>query len=225
MSGMSGQCDDDDNNSLNSSFWSDGGHEELLLEASEQEKADGIERRTADEGSGGTDGDDEGSCSSCDSPGLSLLTSGYGTSRPEEPDLGTCSGDQVDRDSGGDLSELGDHGDDDEDGRRLVCSHFWLEEPAAAPPQSRSPEGPGAAGGDGEVKVSEEEDLKDDEGGDEEGVSGLAMGERFGEGGCVDADRHERPEEEQKPQEADGCPCEQDIRFLHSRSNCSHLGT
>ncbi|CAF90560.1 unnamed protein product, partial [Tetraodon nigroviridis] len=91
---MSGQCDDDDNNSLNSSFWSDGGHEELLLEASEQEKADGIERRAADEGSGGTDGDDEGSCSSCDSPGLSLLTSGYGTSRPEEPDLGTCSGDQ-----------------------------------------------------------------------------------------------------------------------------------
>ncbi|CAF87923.1 unnamed protein product, partial [Tetraodon nigroviridis] len=51
-----------------------------------------------------------------------------------------------------------------------------------------------------------EEDLKDDEGGDEEGVSeGLAMGEGFGEGGCVDADRHERPEE-QKPQEADGCP-------------------
>lgn len=236
---MYAECDDDDKNSLNSSFWSDGededeeeveiermvgkeawkSAEEPLVEASEEEKSDAKESKGSEEGSGGADGDDEGS--SWDSPALSFLTSGYGTSRPEEQD---CTAEQVDQHSRADLSELRD----DEDDLRSVCSHFWFQEPGVTLPQNLSPEpggpgGPGAAGGDGESK-------------DEECVSErFTMGEEIVEGGRVDADQHERPEEEEEQElqeaaesgQSQESPCEQDITFidstLDSRSNYSKL--
>lgn len=234
MTKMYAECDDDDKNSLNSSFWSDGEHEheeeveiermvgkealksaeEPLLEASEEEISDAKERKVTDEGSGGTDGDDEESCSICDSPGLSLMTSGYGTYRPEEQEVGDCTGDQVDQDSRGDLSELRDEDDD----RRSVCSHFWFEEPGVTFPQSLSPEpaGPGAAGGDGEVTISEEGEVKDDGCEDEECVvERVTMDEKIVEGGRVDADQQERPEEEEQQLQESESPCEQD-KFIDS---------
>lgn len=250
MSKMYAECDEDDKNSLNSSFWSDGEHEdeeeveiermvgkealrsaeEPLLEASEEEKSDAKESKMTDEGSGGTDGDDEASCSGCDSPGLSLMTSGYGTYRPGEQEVGDCRGARLDQDSRGDLSELRD--DDDEDDRRSVCSHFWFEEPGVTRPRSLSPEpaGPGAAGGDGEVKISEEGELKDDE---ECVLERFMMDEKIVEGGRVGGDQHERPEEEKELQQAAESDeskeshWEQDIRFIDSnvdsRSNCLKL--
>lgn len=232
---MYAECDDDDKNSLNSSFWSDGEHEdeeevkiermvgkealksaeEPLLEASEEEISDAKESKVTDEGSGGTDGDDEESCSICDSPGLSLMTSGYGTYRPEEQEAGDCTGDQVDQDSRGDLSELRD----DDDDRRSVCSHFWFEEPGVTFPQSLSPEpaGPGAAGGDGEVTISEEGEVKDNGCEDESCVvERVTMDEKIVEGGRVDADQQERPEEEEQQLQESESPREQDIKFLDS---------
>lgn len=240
MSKMYAECDDEDKNSLSSSFWSDGEHEdeeevermvgeeavksaeEALREAS---ASDAEESKVREEGSGGTDGDDEESCSSCDSPGPSLMTSGYGTYRPEEQDVGDCTGDQ---DSRGHLSELRDDEDGDEDDRRSVCSHFWFEEPGRTFPPSLSPE-PGGPGADGGVKSSGEGEFKDDGRADEGGaLERFTMGEGIVGGGRVGAGQHERPEEEQELPEAanqsrDESPCEQDIRFidstLDSRSN------
>lgn len=237
MSKMYAECDDDDRNSLNSSFWSDGeeedeeeeeveiermvgkealkGAEEPCVGASEEEKSDAKGSEVPDEGSGGTDGDDEES--GCDSPGRSFLTSGYGTYRPEEQD---CTGDQLDQDSRADLSELRDDEDDDDD-LRSVCSHFWFQEPGLTLPQSLSPE----PGGPGEVKISEE-----GESGEEECVlERITVGEEVVKGGSVDAEEEE--EEEQELQEAaeseqsQESPCEQDVAFidstLDSRSNYS----
>lgn len=234
MSNMYAECDDDDRNSLNSSFWSDGEHEdeeeveiermvgkealgsaeEPLVEASEEEKSDAKGTKVPDEGSDGTDGDDEES--SCDSPGRSFLTSGYGTSRLEEQD---CTGDQLDQDSRADLSELRD--DEDDDDLRSVCSHFWFQEPGLTLPQSLSRE----PGGSGEVKISEE-----GQSGDEDCVlERIAVGEEVVKGGSVDAEEEEEQElqeaaESEQPQES---PCEQDITFidstLDSRSNYSKL--
>lgn len=246
MSKMYAECDDDDKDSLNSSFWSDGEHEdeevverlvgkkalkraeELLLEAPEEEKSDVKESKVTDQGSDGTDGDDEEGCSSCHSPGLSLMTSGYGTYRPEEEDAGDCTADQVDQDSRGDLSELRD--DEDDDDRRSVCSHFCFKEPGATLPQSLSPEPGGPAAAGGEVKISEEGEFNDDGCEDEERFT---RGEKIVEGGRVDAAQHESPEEEQQLQDAaesdepKESPCEQDIRFIDSedsRSNCQTPG-
>lgn len=246
MSKMYAECDDDDKDSLNSSFWSDGEHEdeeeverlvgkkalkraeELLLEAPEEEKSDVKESKVTDQGSDGTDGDDEEGCSSCHSPGLSLMTSGYGTYRPEEEDAGDCTADQVDQDSRGDLSELRD--DEDDDDRRSVCSHFCFKEPGATLPQSLSPEPGGPAAAGGEVKISEEGEFNDDGCEDEERFT---RGEKTVEGGRVDAAQHESPEEEQQLQDAaesdepKESPCEQDIRFIDSedsRSNCQTPG-
>lgn len=236
MSKMYAECDDDDRNSLNSSFWSDGEREdeeeveiermvgkealksaeEPLVGASEEEKSDAKGREVSDEGSGGADGDDEGS--SCGSPGRSFLTSGYGTYRPEEQD---CTGDQLDEDSRADLSELRD--DEDDDDLRSVCSHFWFQEPGLTLPQSLSPE----PGGPGEVKISEEGESREEEC----VLERITVDEEVVKGGSVDAEEEE--EEEQELQEAAGSeqsqesPCEQDITFidstLDSRSNYSKL--
>lgn len=233
MSKMYAECDEDDRNSLNSSFWSDGEREdeedveiermvgkealksaeEPLVGASSSEKSDAKGREVSDEGSGGTDGDDEGS--SCGSPGRSFLTSGYGTYRPEEQD---CTGDQLDEDSRADLSELRD--DEDDDDLRSVCSHFWFQEPGLTLPQSLSPE----PGGPGEVKISEEGESREEEC----VLERITVDEEVVKGGSVDAE-----EEEQELQEAAGSeqsqesPCEQDITFidstLDSRSNYSKL--
>lgn len=236
---MYAESDEDDQNSLNSSFWSDGelqdeeevkierlaqteawkSAEESLLEASEEEKADGKESKVTDGGSGGTDGDDEDqeSCSSCDSPVLSFLTSGYGTYRPEEEEAGDCAGDRVDQESRGHLSELRDDGDD----HCSVCCTTWSEEPGVTFPQNLSPEraGPGAPG---EMIVSEEEGDFKDEGCKVE--DRFMMDEETVEVGSVDADQHERPEEKQELKEAaesDESPCDQDIRFIDSKVDFS----
>lgn len=236
MSKMYAECDDDDKNSLNSSFWSDGEHEdeeeveiermagketlksaaEPLLEASEGIKSDAKESKGTDEVSGGTDGDDKESCTSCDSPVLSLLTSGYSTYRLEEQEVGDCMGDQ---DSRGDLSELRDNEDD----RRSVCSHFWFEEAGVTQSLSPEPAGPGAAGGAGEVHISEEKEFKDEGCEDKDCVlKRILVGDKIVEGGRVAANQHERPEEEQQLQEAAESEeskeslCEQHIRFINS---------
>lgn len=233
MSKMYAECDDDDRNSLNSSFWSDGGREdeeeveiermvgkealksaeEPLVGASEEEKSDAEGREVPDEGSGGADGDDEGS--SCGSPGRSFLTSGYGTYRPEEQD---CTGDLLDEDSRADLSELRD--DEDDDDLRSVCSHFWFQEPGLTLPQSLSPE----PGGPGEGKMSEEGESREEEC----VLERITVGEEVVKGA-----EEEEEGEEHELQEAAGSeqspesPCEQDITFidstLDSRSNYSKL--
>lgn len=235
MSKMYAECDNDDRNSLNSSFWSDGEHEdeeeveiermvgkealksaeEPLVGASEEEKSDAQGSEVPDEGSGGTDGDDEES--SCDSPGRSLLTSGYGTYRPEEQD---CTGDQLDQDSRADLSELRD--DEDDNDLRSVCSHFWFQEPGLTLPKNLSPE----PGGPGEVKISEEGEARDEEC----DLERITVGEEVVKVGSVDAEEEEKEEEDQELQEAaesQESPCEQDITFINStldsRSNYSKL--
>lgn len=239
---MYAESDDDDKNSLNSCFWSDGepqdeeevkierlvgiedlkSAEEPLLEASEEEKSDLKESKVTEEGSGGTDGDDEDEerCSSCDSPVLSFMTSGYGTYRPEEQEAGGCTSDCVDEDSRGHLSELRD----DEDDHCSVCSNIWFEGPGVTFPQSLStePADPGVAGGAGEMIISEEEgDLKD------EGCiveDRFMMDEKIVEGGSDDADHYERPEEKQELKEAaesNESPCDQNIRFIDSKLDFS----
>lgn len=244
---MYAESDDDDKNSLNSSFWSDGEPQdeeevkierlveiealrsaEAPLEASEEEKSDLKVSKVTKEGSGGTDGDDEDedededkeSCSTCDSPVLSFMTSGYGTYRPEEQEAGDCTSDCVDQDSHGHLSELRD----DEDDHCSVSSNIWFEGPAGTFPQSLSPEpaGPGAAGGAGEMIISEEEGDFKDEGRIAE--DRFTMDEKIAEGGSVDADHHERPEEKQELKEAaesNESPCDQMIRFIDSKVDFS----
>lgn len=74
------------------------------------------------------DVDDEESCSSsCDSPAPSLMTSGYGTYRPEEQEGGDYRDDhtitEFDQDSRGDLSEVRDDEEDD----RSLCSFSWFD--------------------------------------------------------------------------------------------------
>lgn len=69
------------------------------------------------------DDEDEESCSSsCESPAPSLMTSGYGTYRPEEQEGGDYRDDhtitEFDQDSRGDLSEMRDDEEDD----RSLCS-------------------------------------------------------------------------------------------------------
>lgn len=148
----------DDKNSLNSSFWSDGEREEeeeveierviseedskpvgaaedSPQEASEEEKPETNNKGNMDgdslEGGRDDDEDDEESCSSSsDSPAPSLMTSGYGTYRPEEQEGGDYRDDhtitEFDQDSRGDLSEMRDDEDDDEDDDeeddRSLCS-------------------------------------------------------------------------------------------------------
>lgn len=238
---MYAESDDDDKNSLTSSFWSDGERqdeeeveieklvgkealksaEEPLLEATEEERSD-VKGSKVTEGSGGTDGDDEESCISCDSPVLSFMTSGYGTYRPEEQEAGDGTGNQVDQDSRGDLSELRD----DEDDHLSVCSNFWFDESGGTFPQSLSPEpaGPEAASWAVAVNISEEEGgFKDQGPEDEECVEDrFMMDQKIVEGGSVDADQHERPDKEkQELQETDEFPCDQDIRFIDSRVDLS----
>lgn len=131
---------DDDKNSLNSSFWSDGEREEeeeeiermiheedsqpvadaedAPREASEAEKPD-LNKHDSESGEGfkesKMESSDEESCSSS-SPALSMLTSGYGTYRPEEPEGADYRDDhtitEFDQDSQGDLSEMRDDEDD-----------------------------------------------------------------------------------------------------------------
>lgn len=227
--------DDDDKNSLNSSFWSDGECQdeekveierlvgkkalksagEPLLEATEEERSD-VRGSKVTEGSDGTDGDEE-SCTSCDSPVLSYMTSGYGTYRPEEQEAGDGTGDQVDQDSRGDLSELRD----DEGDHFSGCSNFWFEKSGVTFPRGLSPE---AASWAVEVNILEEEGgFKDQVPEGEECVEKRFMiDQRIVEGVSVDADQHERPDEEKQGlQETDGFLCDQDIRFIDSQVDVS----
>ncbi|XP_034756968.1 ABC transporter F family member 4 isoform X2 [Etheostoma cragini] len=82
----------------------------------------------------GSNGDDEQSCSSSsDSPAPSLMTSGYGTYRPEEQEGGDSRDNhtitEFDQDSRGDLSEIRDHEDDD----RSLCSFAGFDVEATVP--------------------------------------------------------------------------------------------
>ncbi|XP_075994578.1 uncharacterized protein hyls1 isoform X1 [Genypterus blacodes] len=131
------ESDDDDKNSLNSSFWSDGEREEeqeeierLIMkdsgpvagteddprEASEAEKSD-LSKQDAVSGESLEESEMESGKEErrSNSPALSMLTSGYGTYRPEEPEGGEYRDDRTvtefDQDSQGDLSEMRDDED------------------------------------------------------------------------------------------------------------------
>lgn len=95
-----------------------------LQKASEEEKPELINQgdfhreSLEDETDDDDDNDDEESCSSSsDSPAPSLMTSGYGTYRPEEQEGGGYGEDhtmtELDQDSEGDLSEMRDDEGDD----------------------------------------------------------------------------------------------------------------
>ncbi|XP_035856352.1 ABC transporter F family member 4 isoform X3 [Sander lucioperca] len=113
-----------------------GDAEDPHKEASEEEKPElnnqvNISRDTLE---GGSNCDDEESCSSsCDSPAQSLMTSGYGTYRPEEQEGGDYRDDhtitEFDQDSRGDLSEIRDDEDDD----RSLCSFARFDVEATVP--------------------------------------------------------------------------------------------
>lgn len=139
---------EDDKNSLSSSFWSDGDKEEeeeevepeRMLEskpatdeddslqgASQEVKPELNDQRSfssesLDEGSNSDEEEEEeeGCSSSSDSPAPSLMTSGYGTYKPEEQEGAEYRDDhtitEFDQDSRGDLSEMRE---DEEDSRSL----------------------------------------------------------------------------------------------------------
>lgn len=240
------QLDDEsdyDKNSLNSSFWSDGEREEeeeeeeviervigeedskpaeeSLQEASEEGKP-GLNNMSEESSEGGSDDDDEKSCSSsCDSPAQSLMTSGYGTYRPEEQDGGDYRDDRsdeaFDQDSRGDLSEMRD---DEEDGRSL-CSFggFDVEPGGRDYSETRPPSVLADAEPEAQVAAEEEEEEKFKDtvfkkevtnvtSGEQPHVAvnddKLIMDEKNLEGGSVDAEggnQHERPEEEEEVRE------------------------
>lgn len=143
---------DDDKNSLNSSFWSDGEKQEdeeeevervidkedsrpvaeaedSRQETSEEEKPELFVQEDFHRESLEDDDDEERCSSSSDSPAPSLMTSGYGTYRPEEQEGGGCGDNhtmtEFDQDSRGDLSEMRDDEEDD----RSLCSFggFYTE--------------------------------------------------------------------------------------------------
>ncbi|XP_035493335.2 probable serine/threonine-protein kinase kinX isoform X2 [Scophthalmus maximus] len=96
------------------------GAEDSIQEASEEEKPEVNiqENFTGESSRGGSDDDGEGNCtSSCSSPALSRMTSGYGTYRPEEQGRGDYRDDhtitEFDQDSRGDVSEMRDKEEDD----------------------------------------------------------------------------------------------------------------
>ncbi|XP_070842489.1 uncharacterized protein hyls1 isoform X1 [Chaetodon trifascialis] len=89
-----------------------------------------------EEEDGDDDDDDESCSSSCDSPAPSLMTSGYGTYRPEEQEGGDYRDDhtitEFDQDSRGDLSETRD----DEEDSRSLCSFGGFDIEPAEPDYS-----------------------------------------------------------------------------------------
>lgn len=244
---------DNDKNSLNSSFWSDGEHEEeeeeevetervigeedskpaaeSVLEASEEEKPELKERIMSGESSesGSDDDDDEGCSSSCDSPAPSLMTSGYGTYRPEEQDGGETACDQ---DSRGDLSEARD--DEEEDDGRSLCS-FELDysetRPLSVSADAEHEAHAAARGDDGLVDITHMNagDNKDPaEEGEFKDVSfeNEATNVTSEEGGRVDAEggkQYERPEEvvqeleEENNVESEESSSNKDIKFIDSK--------
>lgn len=135
---------EDDKNSLNSSFWSDGENqgddeeeeveikrlidkdstkpaaEDFLQDASEEETIrPNLQTNVSEENVDDSDESrsDAGSCSG--SPAPSLMTSGYGTYRPDDfRDNHTIT--EFDQDSRGDFSEMRDDYDDDDDDDRSL---------------------------------------------------------------------------------------------------------
>ncbi|XP_051239635.1 probable serine/threonine-protein kinase kinX isoform X1 [Dicentrarchus labrax] len=152
-----------------------GGAEDSLREASEEEKPElneaNVSRESLEGGSDG-DGDDEdeeeSGSSSCDSPAPSLMTSGYGTYRPEEQEAGDYRDDhsitEFDQDSRGDLSETRD---DDEEDDRSLCSFggFDIEPAELSALADAEPEANVACCGDDGLR--EEVDTKPEEDKDE----------------------------------------------------------
>ncbi|KAK9540728.1 hypothetical protein VZT92_003162 [Zoarces viviparus] len=108
-----------------------GDAEDSHQEASEEEKSE-LNNQVNISGEslegGNNDGDEEERCSSSsDSPAPSLMTSGYGTYKPEELEGGDYRDDhtitEFDQDSRGDLSEMRDDEEDD----RSLCSFGWFD--------------------------------------------------------------------------------------------------
>lgn len=226
--------DDDDESSLNSSFWSDGEREEEEEEeevepvssegdfkpaaeshpkASGEEKAERNKCSMSEQSSDDEDEEDESCSSSCDSPAPSLMTSGYGTYRPEEQEGGDGSDAPFGRDSRGDLSELRD----DEDDGRSLCSFAGLDEETR--PLSVladvEPEAHVAPGGDN--GLCEGADVTTTE--EEEECSAVSAGKLRMVGanlGGVDAEEEvwERPDE---ADESDESSSNRDIKFIDSR--------
>lgn len=180
---------DDDKNSLNSSFWSDGEKQEdeeeeevervtdeeasrpvaqaedSLQEASEEEKPElfiqgDVHRESLEHE---THNDEE--CSSCsDSPAPSLMTSGYGTYRPEEQEGGGCGDDhtmtEFDQDSRGDLSETRDDEEDD----RSLCSFGGFDTETTREPDYHETRPPSVSTDDRpEASMKYNEDLNPEE--------------------------------------------------------------
>lgn len=239
---------DDDKTSLNSSFWSDGEREEeeeeeeverVISEGNfkpaeeSQPKASGeaelTECSTSEQSSDDGDDDEERCSSSCDSPAPSLMTSGYGTYRPEDQEGGgdrdDCSDAAFGRDSRGDLSELRD-----EDGRSLCSLSFngMDVEPADQEDEETrrpsvvadiQPEARVAAGGDDGLCEAADITHRTTEEEEEDGVS---LG-----GGRVDAEEEKQSEEEEvreRPEEAgesDESSSNRDIKFIDSKVDFS----
>lgn len=158
---------DDERNSLNSSFWSDGERKEdeeeeekveieTVLDSKLVSDEEGVLHETSEEEKpelnshgnftgdvlkeGNDDDDDEISSSSSDCPAPSLVTSGYGTYRPEEPEGGDHRDDytitEFDQDSRGDFSELRD---DEDDYQSFVSFGEFVIEPTHEPDYSKIP--------------------------------------------------------------------------------------
>lgn len=117
--------------------------EEPPHEISEEEKPAvsvfSMSRESSEGGSGEDDGDEgedgeEGYSSSLDSPAPSLMTSGYGTYRPEEPEGADYRDEQFDQDSRGDLSEVRDDENDD----HSLCSFAGFDNEPREPDNSET---------------------------------------------------------------------------------------
>ncbi|XP_075947729.1 uncharacterized protein hyls1 [Anarhichas minor] len=117
--------------------------------------------------SGNNDDDEEERCSSSsDSPAPSLMTSGYGTYKPEELEGGDYRDDhtitEFDQDSRGDLSEMRDDEEDD----RSLCSFGWFDLKPTEPDYIETEADVTLCGDDDLQK--EEEDITDTKPGEDE---------------------------------------------------------
>lgn len=197
---------DHDEDSLGSSFWSDG---EQVDEEEEEEDSkpakESVPEASEEETRVISDEDhDEGCSSSCDSPAPSLMTSGYGTYRPEEQDGGDDGSEAAfDQDSRGDLS---DARDDEEDDGLSLCS--W--EPDR-----------------GEAGVQEGVDIRHTNA-EDVAFENEATHVASEEGGSVDAEEEEEEErvqeaEEENDVESDESSSNRDIKFINSDVDFSRM--
>ncbi|XP_068177188.1 dentin sialophosphoprotein [Antennarius striatus] len=228
-----------DNNSGSSSVWSDGEEEEEEEEVEierlvrdedsvQVEEEPEVDEKNLSGGGGGGSSEEDDEDDACESPALSLMTSGYGTIRPEEPDGGDGRTErrltEFDQDSRGDLSETQD--EDEEEDERSLCSlgTFDVGPPACQLSVSTETDDDITGRRSGEVRDQEEEEQIPSE----NGAVGRALDEwrgavgggrsTFDESRWTDGEEEE-PEEDERRESSHG----EGVKFIDSRQEFSWM--